>query len=135
MPNSCQSSAAILVHLRCCGRWLSLAIRAAGYVWSDAGDDLCGFAGVDPAAEDGDTLGGPCSVARHHAGVETLQDGVGVRRDVLEGPEIETGTHRVAVALAEQGLDVLLEADWLVWSGHSGGRGFRPGRSGDWCGK
>jgi hypothetical protein len=47
-----------------------------------ANDALCGFADVDPAAEDGDTLGGLCSVARHRAGVETLQDGVGVRRDV-----------------------------------------------------
>jgi hypothetical protein len=73
-----------------------------------------GFAGVDPAAEDGDTLGGPWSVAPHPAGVETIRDGVGVRRYILEG------THRVAVALAEQGLDVLLEADWLVWSADSG---------------
>jgi len=79
-----------------------------------SGAGLRGFAGVDPAAEDGDTLGGPCSVAGHRAGVETMQDGVGVRRDVLEGPEIEAETHRVAVALAEQWLDVLLEADWLM---------------------
>src|SRR4029077_16578951 len=50
-----------------------------------------GFAGVDPAAEDGDTLGRPWSVARHPAGVETIRDGVGVRRYILEG------THRVAV--------------------------------------
>jgi hypothetical protein len=74
-------------------------------------------------------LGGPCSVARHRAGVETMQDGVGVRRDVLEGPEIEAQTHRVAVALAEQWLDVLLEADWLVsgWrsSAHSWSSGHR----------
>ena len=66
---------------------------------------------VDPAAENGHPLGGPCSVTRHRAGVDTMQDRVGVRRDVLEGPEIEAGTHRVAVALAEQWLDVLLEAD------------------------
>jgi hypothetical protein len=66
-------------------RWLSLAIRAAGYVWSDASDDLCGFAGVDPAAGDGDTLGGPCSIARHRVGVETMRDGLGVHRNALEG--------------------------------------------------
>jgi len=61
-------------------------------------------AGVDPAAEDGNTLGGPWSVARHGACVETTQDGGGVRRDVLEGPEIEAETHRVVVALVEQRL-------------------------------
>ena len=93
---------------------LAAIVPATTMLLRPAGDDLCGFAGVDPAAEDGYTLGGPCSVARHRAGVETMEDGVGVRRDVLEGPEIEAGTHRVAVALAEQWLDVLREADWLV---------------------
>ena len=96
----------------------------ARYRWTSSSDDLCGFAGVDPAAEDGDTLGGPCSVARHRAGLEPVEDGVGVRRDVVEGPEIEGEAHRVAVALAEQWLDVLLEADWLVRSGHP--RDFAP---------
>ena len=52
----------------------------------DNSDHLCGFAGVDPAAQEGNTLGGPWSVARHPAGVETIQDGVGMRRDVPEGP-------------------------------------------------
>jgi NAD(P)-dependent dehydrogenase (short-subunit alcohol dehydrogenase family) len=73
----------------------------------DAGDDLCGFAGVDPAAEDGDTLGGPCSVARHRSGLESAEDGVGVGRDVVDRPEIEGEAHRFAVALAKQRLDVL----------------------------
>src|SRR5262245_49252400 len=83
-----------------------------GYLTS--GDDLCGLAGVDPLAEDGDALGGPCSVTRHRAGFEPAKDGVGVGRDVLGRPEIEGEAHGGAVALAEQRLDVLLEAHRLV---------------------
>jgi hypothetical protein len=72
---------------------------------------LRGLAGVEPPAEDGDALRGPCSVAWHRAGLEPFEDGVGAGRDVVEGPEIEREAHRiaVAVAVAKQWLDVLLE--------------------------
>jgi hypothetical protein len=81
-------------------------------------EDLCRFAGVDPAAEDGDTLGGPRSVAWHGAGPEPVEDGVGLARNVVEGPEVEAEAHRIAVALAKQRLDVLFETGRLVWPRH-----------------
>src|SRR5699024_9479325 len=82
--------------------------------WHTAQDVLvqrqsCGFAALDPLTEDRDALGGPGSVAWHRAGLEPVEDGVGVGRDVVERPEIEGEAHRIAVALAEQRLDVLLE--------------------------
>jgi hypothetical protein len=40
-----------------------------------------------------------------------------VGRDVFEGPEIERKVHRIAVALAKQRLDVLLEVQRLVRPG------------------
>src|SRR5262249_19377669 len=70
---------------------------------------LGGCAGLDPAAEDVDTFGGPCSVAWHCAGLDPAEDRVGVGRDVVEGPEVEGETHRIAVTLAKKRLDVLLE--------------------------
>jgi hypothetical protein len=47
-----------------------------------------------------------------------VEDGVGVGRDVVEGPEVEAEAHRIAVALAEQWRDVLFEAGRLVWPRH-----------------
>lgn len=45
--------------------------------------------------------------------LEPVEDGVGMGRDVVEGPEVEAEAHRIAVALAlalaKQWLDVLFE--------------------------
>src|SRR6201999_126945 len=77
---------------------------------------LARLAGFDPPPEDSDTLGRPRSVAGHRPGLEPAEDGVGVCRDLLGRPEIEGETHRVAVALPEQRLDVGLETHRPVLS-------------------
>src|SRR5512132_784390 len=95
--------------------------RIEGFAENELADPvmhLSGFAGVDPPAEHGDTLLGPRSVAWHRAGLEPLEDGIGVGRDVVDGPEVEGPTHRVAVALAKQWLDVLLEMQRLLRTRH-----------------
>src|ERR1700745_212513 len=74
-------------------------------------------AGCRPALEHVDLLGVPGSVAGHRAVAEPLEDGVRVLLDVVEGPEIEGELHRLTVTLAEQRLDVLLEADLFVRGG------------------
>jgi hypothetical protein len=102
---------AVLSSLRARSRARARAFGAA--LWS-RDDDLGGFAGVDPPAEDGDAFRGPRSVAWHRARLEPLEDGVGVRRDVVEGPQVEGETHRVAVALAKQWLYVPFEVQRLV---------------------
>jgi hypothetical protein len=53
---------------------------------------------------------GPRAIARHGAGPEAGEDGVGVLADVVVGPEVEMGPHRLAILFAEAGLDVGLEA-------------------------
>jgi hypothetical protein len=60
---------------------------------------------------------GPRTVARHGACLKAGEDGVGVPADVVVRSEVEGELHRSAVALAEQGLDVRLEAHGL---GHVG---------------
>ena len=93
--------------------------RVAWHVWDCAPEDLRGFADVDPQAEDGDALGGPCSVAWHRASLESGEDGVGVGRDVLERPEFEGEAHGIAVAVANQRLARRAHRD--VGDGHEVG--------------
>src|ERR1700722_13016964 len=67
-------------------------------------------AGGDPVLEGGDVLWRPGPVAGHRAVAEALEDRALVRLDIAVGPEIEGFEHRVAVLLAEQGTDIMLEA-------------------------
>src|SRR4029453_2783593 len=75
---------------------------------------------VDPPFENGDPVLGPCSVARHRPRAQASENRVGVRGHVLVRPEVEREAHRAAIALTEERLDVLVEADLLVGSGHLG---------------
>jgi hypothetical protein len=84
-------------------------IESASAVTSSAAES-----GLRPAFEDPDPLPWPCSVAWHSSGLHALEDRLGVRADVVVGPEVECELHRLAVALSEQWLDVLLEADRLA---------------------
>src|ERR1700758_736398 len=70
-------------------------------------------AGLTPALEYVDPVGGPGAVARHRPVSEPLENAVGALLDVLIAPEVEGEFHRGAVALAEHRLDVPLEADGL----------------------
>jgi hypothetical protein len=83
---------------------------------------LNGRSGVDPVLEEGDPLFWPSAVAGHRAVTEAFQYGAAVSRDVVVRPEVERPFHRVAVALSKERLDVLVEADRLVDSGHDRGR-------------
>jgi hypothetical protein len=75
---------------------------------------LLGCSGLHPPAKELDPLGRPRPVAGHRPGTQALEDCPCVRGDLLMRPEIEREAHRVAVDLAEEGLNVLREADRLV---------------------
>src|SRR5215471_5918227 len=81
---------------------------------------------LHPATERLDAIRIPRRVARHRTGCEHAENGVGVRTDVVVGPEVEVGGHRSPVAFAEQRLDVAVEAHGL--SGHAA-----PPLAGDDC--
>jgi hypothetical protein len=68
----------------------------------------------DPALEEVDLCSGPGAIARHGAVAEACEDGVGVSADVVEGPQVEAGLHRLLVTLAEHGLDVGFKAGRAV---------------------
>src|SRR5271154_1006196 len=78
---------------------------------------LGGRAGGSPALQDGDAPGRPAAIARHRSGAQPLEDGVGMSAYVVVGEEVERETHRVAVPLAEQRLDVLCKGELLIWPG------------------
>jgi hypothetical protein len=80
------------------------------------------FAGAGPAREDVDLLLGPGAGAGHGAGLQLVEDGLGVLADIVMGPQVKGKPHRLAVIGAEQRPDVLLETD-----GPTGGwwRGLR----------
>jgi hypothetical protein len=77
-------------------------------------DPSARFPALGPAPEELDLLLRPRAVAGHGAGLKAAEDGVGVTADIFVGPEIECELHRLAVAFAEHGLDVGLEAHGLV---------------------
>src|SRR5436190_13015445 len=72
---------------------------------------------LDPASEDFDLVVCPSAVARHRAVAQTLEDRSAVADDVVARPEVERPLHRLAVAVAKEWLDVLLETDRLVDGG------------------
>ena len=59
----------------------------------------------------------PGAVTGHRAVPEPAKNGVAVLDDVVVRPEVERRTHRLTVALAEEGLDVLRVADRLLGCG------------------
>src|SRR4026207_1862424 len=71
----------------------------------------------DPSAAKLNLVRRPATGAWHRALLETAEDRVGVRSNVLDVPQIEGERHRLAVRRSKQVLDVLVEADRL-----SGGR-------------
>src|SRR5260221_4571055 len=71
------------------------------------------LAAVDPALEKLDLRFGPRAVARHRSVRDAREDRVGVPADIVVGPQVEVGLHGLAVAFAEQRLDVGLAAAWL----------------------
>src|SRR5437762_9732497 len=82
--------------------------------------------GFCPAAEHVDLLVRPGAVAGHGAVAQALEDAGRVRLHVGLRPQVERERHGLAVALAEQRLDVRGEADrlvrprqygWSVWFG------------------
>jgi len=77
--------------------------------------------GFGPALEDRDLIGGPRAVAGHGSCLELFEHCVGVLFDVVERAEVECELHRLAVARAKQGPDVLLEAHRLVLFGQGHG--------------
>jgi hypothetical protein len=79
-----------------------------------------GLAAFCPPLEEVNLCFGPRAVARHGAGLELGEDCGCVFADVIVRPEIEVGLHRLAVSLAEQGLDVGFEAHGLVGIGGHG---------------
>ena len=93
-------------------------------------------AGLGPAAEHLDLLLRPGAVAGHGAVAQAREDAGRVRLHVGLRPQVERERHGLAVALAEQRLDVRREADRLVRArqrrrrlrrGRRGrGRGGRP---------
>jgi hypothetical protein len=52
----------------------------------------------------------PGAIGRHGAVPETREDHIGMSADVVVRPEVESGPHRLSVALAEQGLDLGFKA-------------------------
>src|ERR1700722_3382723 len=70
-----------------------------------------------PLADDIDLFGWPGSVAGHRSLAQLSDDGVAVSGNVSGGPEIEGLAHGSAVALAEQWLDVALEAQGIIRHG------------------
>src|ERR1700689_4732806 len=70
-------------------------------------------AGLGPALDLLDPVGGPGAVAGHGALAELVEDGGGVRPHVVVGPQVERAHHGLAIMLAEQRLDVRLEAHRL----------------------
>src|ERR1700674_4474512 len=78
---------------------------------------LLAHAGAYPPLERVDLLARPRAVTGHRAVADALEDGVGVALDLVVGPEVKRELHRLAVAMAEQRLDVLFEADRLVCVG------------------
>src|SRR5260370_20725275 len=74
-------------------------------------------AGLDPPLEGLHLLVRPGPVARHRPVLQPLEDAVGMILHVLVGPQVEGPFHRLPIHRAEQRLDVLSEAHWLVCGG------------------
>src|SRR6187397_1238929 len=84
---------------------------------SRLGEDLPfsgGLPSVDPLLEQGDALLVPRTVARHRAVADAVQDRVALAGDVVIRPEVDEELHRPAIPVAEQRLDVAVEADGLA---------------------
>jgi hypothetical protein len=114
----------------------SLQVAAAALSTCGATLGLRRKAGLGPAPEHLDPLGRPGAVAGHGAVGEAAEDVGGVCLHVVAGPQVERERHGLAVVLAEQRLDVRLEAHGLVGSGQgdllgvlgAGRRGLLGGR-------
>ena len=88
---------------------------------------LRGHAGVDPLLESVDLGLRPGAIAGHLPAAHGAQDGVGVIGDVCVVEQVKGAQHRFAVLVAEQGPNVLLEAEgavggWQVESSFVSGR-------------
>jgi len=102
----------VLVHGTGCARnrrWVVEGLSATGHASSAAGQCLRRLPALDPMLEEVDLCRGPGAIARHRALSEACEDGIGVLADVVVGPEVEAGRHRLSATFAEQRLDVGLE--------------------------
>ncbi|MFL5653847.1 MAG: hypothetical protein ACJ8CB_06685 [Ktedonobacteraceae bacterium] len=75
-------------------------------------------AGFDPPAKESDLLLGPLPVARHRPACEAPKDGLRMRADILEAPEVEGPTHGYSVGRTKQRLDVSCKTGGALLSGH-----------------
>src|SRR6516164_3775472 len=72
-----------------------------------AKDRRLGFPSVrNPFAEESNLLVGPCTVARHVARLQSIQDVLGSARNLVIAVELQSTTHRVDIALAKQRSDI-----------------------------
>ena len=69
-----------------------------------------GDTSLEPVFEELDLIRGPGAIARHGAVPEAREDGVGISAHVVVRPEVEDEVHVEPVVLAEERLDVVLEA-------------------------
>src|SRR5262249_18474397 len=75
----------------------------------------------NPLAEQSNLLLGPCTVARHVARLQPIQDVPGSARNLVIAVELQSTTHRGDIALAKQWSDITRIANgWLFAWVHAG---------------